>query len=145
MTTLKILTLALFATSIAVAQDLNLTEVPNNLKVALNKEYSNATDVEWEKELDHYKVEFDIKRRDHEIWYDVSGKILKKEIEISKTELPKVILDLIKSKYAGYRVDDVEMIWQNNATTYDVELEKGREEKNVLFDDKAKILNERSH
>lgn len=142
---LKILAVVLFTTSFAKAQELNSANVLDNLKDAFNKEYSKATDVEWKKELDHYKVEFDLNRRDHEIWYNASGNILKKEQEIGETELPQVIRSVIKSKYAGYRVDDVEMVWKNKVKTYEVELEKGQDEKHVIFDDIAKVLNERSH
>lgn len=145
MRTLKILAVVLFATGTAMAQDLNRAEVPSILNDAFNKEYPKATDVEWEKELDNYKVEFDLKRQDHEVWYNASGTVLKKEIEITEGELPQVIRDVIKSKYAGYRVDDVEVIWQNNATTYEVELEKGQDEKHVIFDSNAKVLGERRH
>ncbi len=142
---LKILAVVLFTTSFAKAQELNSANVLDNLKDAFNKEYSKATDVEWKKELDHYKVEFDFNRRDHEIWYNASGNILKKEQEIGETELPQAIRSVIKSKYAGYRVDDVEMVWKNKVKTYEVELEKGQDEKHVIFDDIAKVLNERSH
>src|SRR5690606_18368864 len=113
MKTLKILAFTLLASSAVMAQDLRIAVVPNNLKEALEKEYPKAIDVEWEKELDNYKVEFEINRQDHEIWYNASAQILKKEQEISETELPKAIRDAIKSSYAGYRVDDVEKIWQN--------------------------------
>ena len=145
MKTLKILAFTLLASSAAMAQDLGTADVPNNLKEALKKEYPKAADVEWEKELDNYKVEFEINRQDHEIWYNASAQILKKEQEISETELPKAIRDAIKSSYAGYRVDDVEKIWQNDTVTYEVELEKGQEELHLTFDANAKVLNERKH
>ena len=125
------------------AQDLNPADVPVNLKDAFSKEYSKATDVEWEKELDNYKVEFELNRQDHEVWYNASGMVLKKEIEITKAELPQAIRDAIKLKYAGYRVDDVEMIWQKNTTTYEVELEKGQAEKHIIFDRNGKVLSYR--
>ena len=143
MKTLKILAVALFATNISMGQDLKPADVPVILKEAFSKEYSKATDVEWEKELDHYKVEFEVNRQDHEVWYNASGNVLKREIEITKAELPQAIRDAIKSKYAGYRVDDVEMIWQNNTTTYEVELEKGQAEILIIFDRNAKVLSKR--
>lgn len=145
MKTLKILTIALFATGVAMAQDLNSSDVPGNLKDAFSKEYSKATDVEWEKELDNYKVEFDLNRQDHEVWYDASGSIIKKEQEMTEAELPQAIRDAIESNYAGHQVDDVEMIWHDNTNTYEVELEKGQEEKHITFDGNAKVLNERAH
>lgn len=145
MKSLKILAIVLFTTGFAKAQDLNSADVPGNLKDTFNKEYPKATDVEWEKEMDNYKVEFDLNRRDHEVWYNASGSMIKKEQEMVETELPQSIRAAIQSKYAGYRVDDVEMVWKNKINTYDVELEKGQDEKHVIFDDKAKVLSERNH
>lgn len=145
MKSLKILAIMLFTTGFAKAQDLNSADVPVNLRDAFNKEYPKATAVEWEKEMDHYKVEFDLDRRDHEIWYSASGSIVKKEQEMKKTELPPSIRAVIQSKYAGYRVDDVEMVWKKKIKTYEVELEKGQDEKHIIFDAKAKVLSERDH
>ena len=142
---LKILAVAFFTTGFAKAQDLNSANVPENLKNAFNKQYPKATDAEWKKELDQYKVEFDLDRRDHEVWYNASGNMLKKEQEITEAELPQDIHSAIKSKYAGYRVDDVEMVWKNKVKTYEVELEKGQDEKHIIFNEKGTVLNERSH
>ena len=143
MKSLKILAIVLFVGGFANAQDLNSSDVPANLKNTFSKEYPVATDIEWKKELEHYKVEFEINRKDHEIWYNASGSIIKKEQEITEAELPQAIRAVIKSKYAGYRVDDAEIVWKNKMKTYEVELEKGQDEKHVIFDDKAKVLSER--
>lgn len=145
MKTLKFLAVFLFATSVTMAQDMNTADVPANLKSAFSTEYATATDVEWEKELDNYKVEFDLNRVDHEVWYDASANMVKKEQDVAEADLPQAIKDAIKSNYVGYRVDDVDMIWQNNSTSYEVELEKGNEEKHVTFDKNAKVLNEMNH
>ena len=142
---LKILAVVLFTSGFAKAQELNSADVPGNLNDAFNKEYPKATNAEWKKELDHYKVEFDLDRSDHEVWYNGSGNMLKKELEITEAELPQVVRSIIKSKYAGYRVDDVEMVWKNKVKTYEVELEKGQDEKHIIFDEKGKVLNERNH
>ncbi len=145
MRSLKILAILLFAGGFANAQDLNSADVPANLKNTFSKEYPTATDIEWKKELDQYKVEFEIKRKDHEVWYNASGTTIKKEQEITEAELPQAIRAVIKSKYGGYKVDDVEIVWKNSMKTYEVELEKGHDEKHVIFDDKARVLSERDH
>lgn len=143
MKTLKILMLFLSVTTVSVAQDLNPSEVPEPVKSAFMSENRKGTDVEWERDMENYKVEFDMGRMEHEIWYTASGEVIKKEQDISETDLPQVIRDVIKSKYDGYRVDDVEMTWQNDETIYEVELEKGREEWKLIFDSKGIILHER--
>ena len=140
---LKIFMLFLCATSFAMAQDLNPRELPKAVLDAFMQENSNATDIEWKRDMDNYKVEFDVGRMETEIWYTPSGKVIKRESDIHETDLPQSIRDIIKSKYAGYYVDDVEMTWMDNAVTYEVELEKGKEEWKVIFDSKGKILSER--
>ncbi len=144
MKTLKtFILLSLFVTSITFGQSLKLSEVPQAVKEAFTSKNMKATDIEWERDLDNYKVEFDIGRMEHEIWYTADGDIIKRENDIPHSELPKAIRDAITLKYAGYRLDDIEMNWQDNLTTYKVELEKGKEEWKVVFDANGKIIQER--
>lgn len=143
METLKIFTLLFFVITVTVAQDLNPSELPEAVKTAFAKDNAVGTDVEWEMDMANYKVEFDMGRMEHEIWYTASGEVIKKEQDIAEGDLPQSIRDIIKLKYAGYRVDDVEMTWQDNATTYEVELEKGREEWKLIFDSNGTIIHER--
>lgn len=143
MKTLKILLLSLFVTTMAVAQDLKPNEVPQTIRNSFTKDNAQATDVEWKKKMDNYKVEFDIGRMEHEIWYNASGLVIKKEQEIIEADLPQAIRGVINSKYADYRVDDVELTWLDNKTTYKVELEKGKEEWEITFDANGKVLQER--
>ncbi|WP_157418075.1 PepSY-like domain-containing protein [Aequorivita capsosiphonis] len=143
MKTVKTLMLLLFVTTIAVAQDLNPSELPETVKNAFLKDYSKATDVEWERDMENYKVEFDMERMEQEIWYTASGEVIKKEQDITEADLPQGIRDAIKSKYPDYRVDDVEMTWQDGKTTYEVELEKGKEEWKIVYDSNGNVLQER--
>lgn len=143
MKTLNIIILSLFVSAMAMAQDLNPKDVPQVVINAFTKENIKATNIEWEKNRNHYKVEFDLGRMEHEIWYNSSGEVIKKKQDITEVDLPQPIKDVIKSKYAGYRVDDVEMTWMDNTATYEVELEKGKEDWKVIFDATGNILNTR--
>ncbi len=143
MKTFKILMMSLFVTSFAVAQDMKSADVPQSVRNAFSKNNAKATDIEWKKDMDNYKVEFDMGRMEHEIWYSASGEVIKKEQDITPADLPKAVRDAITSKYADYRMDDVEMTWVKNVTTYKVELEKGNEEWEVTVDSNGNILQER--
>lgn len=145
MKTLKILAALFFVTGVAVAQDINPADVPAAVKNAFTKEYANATDVEWEKEMENYQVDFDVDRMDHEVWYNASGTVVKKEQDIAETTLPQAVRDALKAGYADYRLDDIEKVWQNNTTSYQLELEKGNEDKHVTFDANGKVIAERKH
>lgn len=145
MKTLKILAAFLFATGVAVAQDMNQNDVPASVKNAFAKEYANATDIEWEKDMHNYKVEFDLNKMDNEVWYNASGTVVKKEQDIAEAELPQAVRDAVKSSYADYTLDDIEKVWQNNATSYELELEKGNEDKHLTFDANGKVIATAKH
>ncbi|RFN59064.1 PepSY-like domain-containing protein [Marixanthomonas ophiurae] len=142
MKTLKFLLVALFVTTVATAQDLKQTDVPNSVLSNFQKENPNATDVEWEKEMDNYKVEFDQDSQEYEIWYSTSGTMVKMEQDITENMLPKAITSVISSKYSGYKVDDCEKITKDNKTTYKVELENGTDEMDVVFNETGKVESE---
>lgn len=134
MKNLSIMALTMLATATMSAQDLKMTDVPTNLQTAFTKAYSNATDVEWEKEMNNYKVEFEIDRMDYEVWYTSDGNIVKTEMDIAVSAVPTTISNAIKKKYPDYKIDNVEMKEEGNKKIYKVEIEKGwiKERKLVL-------------
>ena len=143
MKNLKIAALLLFATAAVSAQDLKTDEVPAKLQSKFNTAYTNVTDVEWEKKGDHYKVEFEINKMDHDVWYDAEGNVIKSEIEISANELPSAISSAVKAKYADYKIDTVEVRDEGGKKTYEVEIEKGwTKERKLILDASGKILHD---
>lgn len=109
MKSLKIAALILFTTMTVNAQDVKNEEISKNLKSQFEKEYPNATEIEWEKENNLFNVEFDIDEKEQEIWYDDSGNIIKTEHELEEAELPEAIRSKIKSSYSAFKIDDIEM------------------------------------
>jgi len=114
--------------------------VPQQISNDFQKSYQNATDVEWEKELDYYKVEFEIGRDDYEIWYSANAKVLKTEKEISPNKLPAAVTSTIKNNYSGYSIDDVEEVIEGTKTTYYVEVEKWNDEIDLVYSADGKLL-----
>ncbi|RXJ51247.1 PepSY-like domain-containing protein [Gelidibacter gilvus] len=144
MKNLKIAAFLLFATAAVSAQDLKTDEVPANLQSKFNTAYTNVTDVEWEKKGDHYKVEFEINKMDHDVWYDAEGNVIKSEIEISASELPSAISSAVKARYADYKIDTVEVSEEGGKKTYEVEIEKGwTKERKLILDASGKILHDK--
>ncbi|SDR77609.1 Putative beta-lactamase-inhibitor-like, PepSY-like [Gillisia sp. Hel1_33_143] len=143
MKNLKLAALTLFATVAVNAQDLKNNEVPRDLRLNFEKEFVNATDIEWEKQNDLYKVEFDIARKENEIWYDASGKTIKTEKELNEAELPQAIKSKISTSYSSFKIEDIEMKEEAGKITYEVELKKGwNNEKMLIFDEIGSIIKE---
>lgn len=145
MKTFKIFMMLLFVTSITMAQDLSSSDIPEPVLKAFSKENSNASNVEWEKDRENYKVEFFTRLEEHEIWYSETGEVVKKVNEMDPEELPDAVTEAINLRYEGFNMDEVEMIWENNQTTYKVELENGKEEWKLIVDAEGNILQELPH
>lgn len=125
----------------SIAQDLHLNQVPSVIVNNFKKEFPKARDVEWEQSGDLYNVEFEIGFfTDFEAWYSTSGELIKYSEEISKRNLPKAIKNRIETNYSGYTIDDIKMFKENKVTTYQVEIEKDKQEINLLFLENGKLL-----
>lgn len=140
---LKLAMIALLGTAAVSAQDMKVDDVPSDLRNTFEQAHPDAKDVEWEKEGDSYKVEFEINREDHEIWYTADGNTSKTEKEISESDLPQAIKSVISNNYADYKIDSIEMTEEGGSASYVVELEKGwNDEKNIVFAADGKIVSE---
>ncbi len=105
------------------AQDIPQNQVPSVIVNEFNKEFSKATDIEWEMDGNLYNVDFEIGWNiDHEVWYNTEGKIVKHKKDISKKELPKTVKNRLEKSFKGYTIDDLEQITDNKETVYKMEL-----------------------
>ncbi|MAU17001.1 MAG: hypothetical protein CMH46_15845 [Muricauda sp.] len=139
--------LLVFGTTLAIAlttqaQDIPQSQVPSVIVNEFNKQFPKATDVEWEMDGSLYNVEFEIGWNiDHEVWYNAEGKVVKHKEDISKSELPKAVIDRIKTDFKGYSIDDLERISDNGKVVYKMELDAlTLQDFDVVVDSKGKIL-----
>lgn len=114
-------TLSIFG--ISMAQDIPASQVPSVILNQFNKNFSKATDVDWEIKGNLYNVDFETGWNiDHEIWYNSEGKIIKHKEDISTKELPKAVRNKIKTDFIGYTIADLERITDNGKVVYKMEL-----------------------
>lgn len=127
-------------TGIIFAQDIPESQVPSVIVNKFKAEFPKAKDVEWELKGEEYNVEFEIGWfSDYEAWFSTSGQLLRYKQEISRRDLPIAIKDAIKNQYSGYHIDDVEKIVENGKEIYKVEIEKGNDDRNLLFSADGKL------
>ncbi len=134
--------LAVCMTSGMNAQDIPQSAVPTIIINAFNQQYPKAMDIDWEMDGSNYKVEFEIWFRDHEVWYDNSGKVIRTKEEISSSDLPAAISSAIQSNYNGFRTDDCEKWTEGSTTHYVIELKTFTQERKVVFDASGKVLSD---
>ncbi|WP_134088732.1 PepSY-like domain-containing protein [Olivibacter sp. XZL3] len=133
----------LINSSISFGQDIQASQVPSVVVNSFHKSFRDATDIEWERQGDLYKVEFEtgLLAKDHDAWYDKGGKLIEHKEEISKATLPAKVLATLKKDFNGYRVDDVKKVTKRQGVIYIVELESNAEELKVMLDTNGGVLN----
>lgn len=122
-------------------QDISAKEVPSVILNKFQKAFPKAYSVEWEKENGNYKVDFETGLgKDHKIWYNESASVIREKEDISKSSLPKVIIEQLNKDYSKYKVDDVSKITENGTTKYKVELDSFTKDLKLTFDSSGKMI-----
>ncbi len=131
-----------FFANTAWGQDIPQNQVPSLILNNFQQSFPKAFDVEWELRGENYEVEFEtgLPGRDHNAWYDKTGKLSRHKEEISKSDLPGKVLAKINNDFNAYRVEDVEKITESNKAIYTLELNSFTEEWKVAFDAEGNVL-----
>jgi hypothetical protein len=124
----------------AQAQKIKDNEVPKNVKEAFTKVYPAAKNVKWGKEEGSFEASFDQGKSEMSVVLDNEGDVTEVETEIGKNELPQAVQDVLKKNYAGYKIEEAAKILANGVTTYEAEVEKGKESFELIFDNTGKLL-----
>src|SRR5690554_3791326 len=141
---IQLIAVFLFGTAALYAQDVPESQVPSAIVNNFKKDFPNASDVEWERKGEQYKVEFETGRDvDHDAWYSASGELARHIEEIAVADIPDVVQNAIKNEFPGYRIDDAKRMVEKGVESYKVEVEKDKEELDVVFSKEGKLLQSR--
>lgn len=105
------------------------------VKTTLKSMFPNAYFVEWEMEAGYIHAEFTYEGNEKDVWFDMDGKWLMTETDIRASKIPAAIKTaLTQTKYADWRIDDVDYIEFYNADpVYVLDVEKGESEVSLYF------------
>ena len=131
----------LLLSGLTYGQDIAVKDVPFVVMNSFKKAFPNAAAEEWEMKGDLYNAEFDVNRRDHEVWLNSKGSIIKHKQEIKSREIPAVVMKMLKQNFKGYWIDEVDKYEVAKQFFYKVELKTLTKESNVVLDNKGVIVN----
>ncbi|UPT71012.1 MAG: PepSY-like domain-containing protein [Flavobacterium sp. JAD_PAG50586_2] len=132
-----IIVVALVLSTIAFAQKVKATKVPEIVSKSLLSKYPNAKNVKWDKEENNYEASFESNKIENSVLFNSNGKIIETEVEITAAQLPKSILNYIGKNYKDQKVKEAaKIISEKGIVTYEAEI-KG---KDLLFDENGKLL-----
>jgi hypothetical protein len=122
----------------AKAQELKETEVPDLVKQSFSKVYPNVKVDSWEKEATNYEAEFHLNNVESSALFSEHGNFIEFEQEIVLTDLPKAVIEYCTLNYKDYKLNEAAIITDvYKRATYEVELKKGKEKFDLLFDEQG--------
>jgi Putative beta-lactamase-inhibitor-like, PepSY-like len=124
------------------AQKLPAAKVPAAVAQTFAKQFPAAKRVKWEMEsANEFEANFKLAKVKYSAKLDQSGALLETETAIKKSDLPTAVLQALKTQFVGYTVEEIEKITYPDSTiAYEMEVEKGEEEYELLMDSSGKVL-----
>lgn len=114
---------------------------PAKVQEAFIAKFSNAEHVKWEKENStEWEAEFKMDGKEYSANFSIDGEWKETEHEVKKSDLPVAVKSTLSSEFAGYEVEEAEMIETPKFKGYELELEKGDTTLEVVLDANGKVL-----
>ena len=121
-------------------QDINQSEAPEAVMETFNEAFASAKGVEWEKDGDTYKADFELNGEDKEVKITESGELEMVKTEIRQRDLPQAVQETLSKDYADYDLDDFSKVEKGGMTKYKVKAEKGNMKEILMFDSSGKKI-----
>jgi hypothetical protein len=137
-----ILCLLIFSAMNVSAQKIKTGDVPAQVIKGFKMHFSGVKVKSWEKEKnDLYEAEFLVNKKETSAVFNQEGVLIETETEISIKDLPGAISDYVLRQYAAYKISEAsQIIAASGLQTFEVELEKGKEEFDLLFSTEGNFL-----
>lgn len=128
--------------AVAQKEDIRESKVPEVVLKNFTSKYPKAQDREWKVKNDEYEVDFMIDDKKYEAKYEADGRWKKTSINMSKRDVPEVVMKAVKTtQFAKWMVDDAELVQTPEyATLYLVKLVKGFKIMELLYTPQGELL-----
>lgn len=133
--------MAVIGSTLLFAQEIPAEKVPAEVKTAFQSKFPEAKKVEWEMEEGNYEAEFKMNGKEMSATFDAKGIWKETETEIKVKDLPKAVSTMLAGEFPGYKIDEACKVESaEHGSCYEVEIEKGDEEMEVLLKADGTIL-----
>jgi len=135
---LILITVSLFSFSVF-AQNV---EVPKKVQDEFMKLYPKTTEVKWSKESkDEFEAEFKENGKTVSVVMNSEGELKETETKIDIKGLPSSVEPFVMKNYKEYKITEAaKIIDAKRVLTYEAEISKGKEKKDLLFDKDGKSI-----
>lgn len=118
------------------------SDVPDAVKSAFVQRFPDITKVRWEiEDAASWEAEFKLKNVAYSSVFSVQGEWLETEHEIGKSEIPAPIQVILDRDFMGFNLKEAEMAEKPEGNFYELEVGKGEEEWELIFDSVGQLVN----
>ena len=131
---------------VSFSADAQIRKIPASVTDSFREKYPNATGVEWRDKLSSFTAVFTVDGVNYEAKYSGKGEWQSTENELEPEALPDVVNQgFEKSKYTDWNIEKVHRIQlPGDVIQYRIQIGKGDvQKKNLLFNDKGRLLRDR--
>ena len=116
-------------------------DVPSAVKTAFTSTFPNAKHIEWSMESENeWEAEFKLGKIEYSANYSTEGKWLETEYHLRVSDIPSTIKTVLESDFADYKIEEVEVAEKISGTFYEIVVEKGSDEIELIFDKTGKLI-----
>jgi len=123
--------------SASYAQNLSPNDVPPVVSKAFVKSHAKITTIEWTKAGENYKANYVVDSLGRSVTYNVKGKVIETETQISVAALPTPVIKYINENYKdGYVKKSSKITNAKGKTMYSVKIK----DLDLMFDVNGKLM-----
>ncbi len=117
------------------------SKVPKAVKTAFNKKFPTVKKVDWDKEgTAQWEAEFKLNKKDMSANFDNRGNWKETETELENNAVPAVVLDVLKTQFAGYKIKEAALTETPEYSAYEIVIKQGERKIEVTIDKTGKLL-----
>jgi hypothetical protein len=102
----------------ASAQSISQSNVPAVVLNAFQLKFPNADDVKWKLDKGNYRVDYRVNNKPNRLTMDFKGNVLKHTQDLYFSQIPKAVLETIRSRVVYFDVNDADRQEVNGKATY---------------------------
>lgn len=142
---LTIMTIGFMLSASACAQKHSEEEVPEVVKTAFSQKFPAAKKVSWDMESStEWEAEFKQDGKEYSANFLADGKWQETEHEINKADIPEAIKQTLAQDFVGYEIEEAEISEKSGGSVYELMVEKGEEEWELVFDAGGKLIEKKA-
>lgn len=118
---------------------------PTAIQEAFKSKFPTAKYVKWEKENEtEWEAEFKLDGIAYSANFDGDGTWKETEHSVKTSDLPLAIKSTLIKDFQAYKIEEIEMVEKPSFKGYDIEIEKGEEHLELVFDMNGKLIEQKN-